>query len=244
MKKWLLSAAVGCLVPAAAHAQGMAVYDNANLLEQLRQTAQEAKTYLLQTQQYAQQVRTYMAFAHNPSLGAAMGIINQAGLGNSLPINPMQLQGLTSGSVNSLQGFAGKLSSLSGLLNSNFAANHVYTPTNGSFGSQQLAASGYGIAGTQAAAQAAYADIRNHLPVIQSLRDRLATAGNPKDVADAQAQLQAETVWTTNLQAELSAISINYQAAQDSREQQSAEALDKDMDAFLATANAQGRGLN
>jgi hypothetical protein len=171
--------------------------------------------------------------------------MNQTGLGNSLPINPMALASLSSGygSLTSLSSLLGKLSQLNGLVNSNFATNHIYSPTDGSWNSQQLIANGNAIAGVQAAAQAAYQDLRNHLPVIQALRDRLATATNPKDVADAQAQLQAETAWTNNLQSEISTMQVNYQAQAASRVQRDNESLDAGIDSFLAQANAAGRGI-
>ena len=47
-----------------------------------------------------------------------------------------------------------------------------------------------GNAGVKGIASQVIQDIQNHLPVLQGLRDRLATADNPKDVADAQAQIR------------------------------------------------------
>lgn len=251
MKRVLLASACFALLTGQANAQ-VAVIDPASIMEQVKSLAQEAKSYLLQAQQYStqvtqleQQVQEYNAFVHDPSLGAAGSLINQTGLGNSLPINPMALASLTNGygSLNSLSGALGKLSQLGGLVNSNFATNHVYSPTDGSWNSQQLIANGNAIAGTQGAAQAAYQDLRTHLPIIQALRDRLATATNPKDVADAQAQLQAETAWTGNLQSEISAMDVNYRAQADSRVQRDNESLDAGIDDWIAQANAAGRGL-
>ena len=129
-------------------------------------------------------------------------------------------------------------------MNTNFTANHIYSPTDGSWNSQQLIANGNAIAGTQGSAQSAYQDLRNHLPIIQALRDRLLTATNPKDVADAQSQIQAEAAWTSNLQVELAAIDVNSRAQADARVQRDNEGLDKSIDEFLAKANAAGRGLN
>jgi hypothetical protein len=252
MRQLLLPSACVALLMGHAHAQGVTVNDPTSLIEQVKSLAQEAKGYLLQAQQYStqltqlqQQVEEYQAFVHDPSLGAAGMLMNQAGLGNDLPVNPMALASLTNGygSLTSLSGVLGHLSQLNGLVNTNFATNHVYSPTDGSWNSQQLNANGNAIAGTQGAAQAAYEDLRNHLPVIQALRDRLATATNPKDVADAQAQLQAETAWTGNLQSEVSVIQVNAQAQADSRVQRDNESLDAGIDSFLAQANAAGRGL-
>ena len=84
-----------------------------------KQLAQDAKSYLVQAQSLATQAQQYAAeieqlngFIHDPSLGAAMGIMNQQGLGNSLPINPMAVASLTNGysSLSTLGGILGKLS--------------------------------------------------------------------------------------------------------------------------------------
>jgi hypothetical protein len=252
MKRTLLTGACLAVLIGHAHAQGITVNDPASILEQVKTLALEGKGYLRQAEQYEtqltqlqQQVDQYRALVHDPSLGAAGALMNQTGLGNSLPINPMALASLSSGygSLTSLSSLLGKLSQLNGLVNSNFATNHIYSPTDGSWNSQQLIANGNAIAGVQAAAQAAYQDLRNHLPVIQALRDRLATATNPKDVADAQAQLQAETAWTNNLQSEISTMQVNYQAQAASRVQRDNESLDAGIDSFLAQANAAGRGI-
>lgn len=236
----------------AASAQGLLVHDPASILTQAKQLAQQAKAYLVQAQQYATQVQQYSTeiqqlqnFVHNPNLGAAMGLMNQAGLGSSLPINPYALESLTGGysSLSSLSGVLGKLSQLNSLVTTNYTANHIYSPNDGSFASEQLIDNGNAIAGVQGGAQSAYEDLRNHLPVIQALRDRLATANDMKDVADAQAQLAVETAWTQNLQSEVTAMQVNYLAGKDARQQRDGEALDQSIDNYLASAKAAGRGL-
>jgi hypothetical protein len=64
------------------------------------------------------------------------------------------------------------------------------------------------------------------------MRDHLTTASSPKDVADAQAQIALEQVWTTNEAAQLAAVNTAYAAQRDAREQQANEELAKDIDAF------------
>jgi hypothetical protein len=252
MRKLLIASAWLVMWAPRAQAQGVPVIDAASVLQEAKTTLQEAKNYLLQAQQYATQVQQYatevqqyMAFVHDPSLGSAVGLMNQAGLSNDLPINPMAVQSLTSGynSLSSLSGILGRLSQLNGLVNSSFTNNHVYTCADQSYACQQLNANGNGLAGTQGGALVVYQDLRNHLPIIQALRDRLATATTPKDVQDAQAQLQAETLWTNNLQAELASLSINAGAQREWRAQRDNEALDRGIDDWLVQANASGRGL-
>jgi hypothetical protein len=73
---------------------------------------------------------------------------------------------------------------------------------------------------------------------------RLATATTPKDVMDAQAALQAEQAWTQNLQGEINAAQINYQAQLQVQTQRENEGLDQSADQFLEAARAQGMGLD
>jgi hypothetical protein len=174
------------------------VIDATSNINQIRQIIMESKAALVQAEQYAMQIEQKVieaqqlaGFIHDPSLGAALGLMDRTGLGNSLPVDPRELQALTSG-VNGLGGLASKLQQLFRLAGASYADNHVYAPTDGSWNSQQLITNANGIAGNQGAAQAAYADYQRHMPVVQALGDRLATATNPKDVADAHAALQSE----------------------------------------------------
>jgi type IV secretion system protein VirB5 len=245
-KKLLIAAIVITgLMPAPAHAL-IVVEDPASILQQVKAYYQDIKSYALaaqslttQVQQLATEIEQFNAFVHDPTLGAAMAIMNQAGLGNSLPGNPYALQSLTSG----YGGLMGKLGALGNLTNGTYAQNHVYSPTDNGFASQQLIANGNAIAGTQGAAQAVYADMRSHMPVLQALRDRLATARTPKDVADAQAEVDVETAWIHSTNAQLAALQINYSAQRDAQVQRENEAMDQGIDDFLAQAKAAGRGL-
>ena len=249
MKRIILGAALAVL-PATGHAQ-LQVLDESAVFQQIKSVAQEAKAYAVQGQQYLTQAQTLKqeadmaaGFLHDPNLGAAAALINRTGYGNSLPINPSELQSLAMGNANmSMTGMFGKLQQLGGLVNTNFGQNNIYTPKDGSFQSQQLNANANAVAGAQGMYQSAYADIRAHLPVIQALQAKLATSTNPKDTADAQAALQAEAVWTQNLDTSLRAAEANYHAEQDSRVQRDNESMSKGIDTFLAQAKAAGRGL-
>jgi Type IV secretion system proteins len=247
MFKYALLAGI-CLaaLSGTAHAQ-ISVTDVPSLLQQVKGYALEIKGYATQAQQYAtqiaqyqQEVQQYLAFVHDPTLGAALGLMNQAGLGNSLPINPMALQSLVSGNANP----ASIIGALGSLANTSYGANHIYSPSDGSWNSQQLIANGNSVAGVQGAALAAQQNLRDHMPVIQSLRDTLLNAKDIKAVADAQGQLEAETLWTHNLNSQLAAIDVAYRTQQDSRRQRDEESLDQGIDAFLAQANAAGMGIN
>jgi hypothetical protein len=127
---------------------------------------------------------------------------------------------------------SGVLSSLSSLTAGAYSANHVYTPTDASWASQELVSNANSIAGEQGVAQAAYTDLQGHAAALQALRDHLTASSSPKDVQDAQAQIELEQVWTTNEAAQLTAINAAYAAQRDSREEQANEQLAKDLDAF------------
>lgn len=249
MKRTLLASI--CLAALAGSANAVIVVeDPASITQQIKSYLQDIKQYSLQVQQYQVEAQQYytevqqlLAFVHDPSLGTAMAILQTEGLTNDLPINPYALQQLTSGYGGGIQALVGKLSALGSLANGSYAANHVYSPTDGSWNSQQLIANGTGIAGTQGAAQAAYQNLRGHMPIIQALRDRLLAATTPKDVMDAQAQLQVETLWTHNLNSQLASVDVNYRAQVDARRQRDDESLEQGIDAFLADAKAAGRGL-
>lgn len=246
MRQMLMAAVCLTALTGPAVAQGVPVWDAQSIFQQIQSYVQQGKAYVLQAQQYATQaehlhrtIMTYEAFVHDPSLGRAVGLINRAGYGNSLPINLQAVQSLASGQQ-SLNGLLGKLGQLA---NTNYSANHIYSPTDGSWNSQQLIANGNAIASVQGMAQSAYDDLRNHLPIIQALQDRLSSATTPKDVQDAQAALAAEAAWTQNLETSVRAIEVNYRASADSRIQRDNESLTKGIDSFLAEAAARGRGL-
>jgi len=210
-------------------------------LTQDLQRAQQLQQYAVQLEQYASEVQLFDNFVHNPSLGAAMALLSAAGLSNSLPVNPNAVLSLVNGLEYGQGGvpeISGILGSLSGLVSRSYVTAHVYTPTDGSWASQELIARGYGIAGEQGAAQATYTDLRTHQAALQALRDHLATASSPKDVQDTQAQIELETTWTTNEAAQLAAISATYQAQSDSAVQRENEKLTQDIESFVASVPA------
>jgi hypothetical protein len=228
-----------------------------SIADQVKQYALETKQYIgeefswvTQAQQYAMQGQQYLteatqlaAFVHNPNLGTAMGLLNAAGLGNSLPVSPYAVMGVVNGfsySANGIPAISGILSSLSALSASSYAANHVYSPTDGSWNSQQVIANGNSIAGTQGIALASYGDLRAHAAAFQAMRDRLSDATTPKDVQDAQAEIALEQTWTENQQAQITATATAYQTQEDSRKQQMSEQTSKSLDGQIQQAQAAG----
>ncbi len=264
MRKILLSGMCLAALSGTAHAQGIIVNDPAEIALDLQDLIDEAKSYALQAQQFAtenlmwtKQVAQYamqaqqfaveseqlLAFVHNPSLGGAMLLMNQTGLGSSMPVNPYALMGIVNGlqygngGMPEIQGILGSLSTLSV---GAYGTAHIYSPTDGSWASQQLIANGNSIAGTQGTALSAYSDLKAHAAALQALRDHLATATTPKDVQDAQAQIELETTWTINQQAQITSLQATYATQQDSRIQRDEEKMVQSIDSELTQAQANG----
>ena len=203
------------------------------------QWLQQLQQYSVQLQQYTNELAMLQNWVHNPSLGAAMGLLNIAGLGSSLPVNAYSVLNLVDGrsyGENGLPEISGVLSSLSSLTAGAYSANHVYAPTDASWASQELISNANSIAGEQGAAQAAYTDLQAHAAALQALRDHLATASSPKDVQDTQAQIELETTWSTNEAAQLTAINAVYAAQRDALAQRDNEKMNQDITSFIASA--------
>lgn len=205
--------------------------------QQNLQWVKQVQQYALQAQQYENELQMFMNFYHNPSLGSAIGLLSAAGLSNELPFNPYAVLGLVNGLQYGGGGFSqigGLLSSLSAFAGTSYATNHVYTPTDGSWASQQIIARGNGIAGSMGVAEATYQDLKTHQAALQALRDHLSTATDTKDVLDTTAQINLETTWTVNESAQLQAVTSAYHAQSDSIVQRDNEKIAQDLEAFLA----------
>jgi hypothetical protein len=156
-----------------------------------------------------------------------------------MPVNPYAVLDLVNGlqyGQGGLPEIGGILGSLSSMAGSSWSTAHVYTPTDGSWDSMEVIARGNGIAGEQGATQSAYADLKTHAAALQPLRDHLATASSPKDVQDAQAQIELETTWNVNEAAQLQAVTATYQAQSDSMVQRDNEKIKQDIEGFVATS--------
>lgn len=258
MKRILLCGFVGIIWSGSARAE-IPIIDPTGLIQWAKSIEQQVQSYTLQTAQWAKQQQQYVVqgeqylteakqlagFIHDPNLGAAMGLLNQAGLGSALPVSPYAVQGLVRGVsfTNGMPNINGVLGQLSALSGSSYAANHVYSPTDGSWNSKQLIDNGNAVNAVQGTALASYGTMQTHQADLQPLRDHLIAATTPKDVQDAQAEIDLENLWTANQQASLTAVQIAADAQQQVRVQQDNEAIDKSIDDFLAAAKADGAGL-
>lgn len=239
MNKWIVS--VGFLTCVGRAFGQVPVTDAAANFSLVKELVQSAKAYAVQGQQLlteaqsaAQLAQTYYSFVQNPSLGAAMGIMGSTGLSNDLPINPYSLMGLTSGYSMSLTGLAGKLSSLNSLANSSYGQSHVYDCTDNSWSCTQQKQRGYGLAGASGIAQAAYQNLRDHMPVVQALRDRAATATTPAERENVAVALQSEQAWHSNMMAQLDAAQMQAKVDEGSLVQKANEKMSQDLDATIS----------
>jgi hypothetical protein len=220
----------------------------------LRQEADNLKAYTLQYQQYLTQVQTYYTdlnlfinWVHNPTLGGALGLMQAAGLGAYLPVQPMAMLGLINGLQSaasgnlSLGGISAIFGSLNALTSQAWSTNHIYTPDDTGWDSQQINAGAASIAGMQGGAMNAYQGFQNHMADQQALRDHLVGLSSPKDVEDTQAQIALEQAWTENQNGQLLSAMAAYMAQEDSRQQRDIEATTMAIDNYLA---ATGTGLN
>ena len=114
-------------------------------------------------------------------------MLQTLGVQNPLPVNVGSVQALLAG-TGSPQGMLGSIGSL---FNTNFNANHVYTPTGDSFEATLLQRNATGIAGIQALVGQVYQSMSDRLGAMTQLQQRLATATDAKDVQDLQARLQS-----------------------------------------------------
>jgi hypothetical protein len=205
-----------------------------DLAGQAKAFALQAQQYVTEAQQLAQLVSTFNAFVQNPSLGAALGLMNSTGLGNDLPINPAGLMSLTSGYSMSLANLGAKLTALSSLSNASYNQNHVYTCTDQSWACQQEQQRGFALAGASGVAQAAYQDLRNHMPVIQALRDQASTATTPAQRENVALALQSETAWNNNLAAQIQAAEMQAKSDEGSLAQQDNEKISQSIQSTIA----------
>jgi hypothetical protein len=242
--KRLLLAAVLAAYGHSASAQ-IPVTDGGNLLAQAKSLLQDLKSYGTQLQQLSQEVQqvTWLAttagsMIQHPNLGAAMQLMNMAGIENPLPINPYSVMSLTSGygGMNSVSGLVGKLNGLGSLVSTSYNNDHVYSCNVNSYAcqqQQQMAASNAGLKGMTSKI---YTDLTTHMPVLQGLRTQLAASTDPAQRENIIAQLNAENAWTQNAQGQLQTVLALNEAQQQTTLNRENEHLSQSVAAVIAAA--------
>jgi hypothetical protein len=235
-----LGAALACTVPA--HAV-VPVEDIPSLFQEVKSYVHELQAYGTQLEQLKTEAQTlgytvnqFNALVANPSLANAVGLLGRVGINDPLPVSPYAIQGLISGR-GSLNGTLGGLSGLSSFAAS---ANHIYTPSDGSWTSQQMIARANGIAGTQSIGQQIHSQIADHFTVMTALRQDMRAATTPAERESVMGQIQAEQAWTANANGQLQAAGLLLQAERDNREQRANEEVIESIDGQLSQLRAAG----
>ena len=230
------------LTSPAAHAQ-IPVTDLGSIQQQIMQYGQQLLQYARQGEQLAREAQLVETqatmlenFVHDPSLGAAMGLMGAVGVRNPLPVNPYAVQSLLNGSG----GISGSLGALGSLANGSYSTNHYYSSPDDRWITRETNARNYSNAGGQGIGMQMLQQIADHIPVMQTLRDKLNTASSPKDVQDAQAALQTEQLWATNTSSQLQAASLMYAAQRNASDDRQNEQLNEAIDQALDQARARG----
>jgi type IV secretion system protein VirB5 len=229
MKRVVLAGVCALALMSPARAD-LPVIDNASLAQLFQQVKQGLQELQLLQQQLEQVMAVYNSLSHVTDLANAVGVLQTLGIQNPLPVNIGAVQGLLAG-TGSTQGMLG---SIGGLFNTNFDANHVYTPTGDGFEATLLQRNATSIAGIQALAGQAYQSMSDRLNAMRQLQDRLATAQDTKDVEDLQARLQSEQAYIQSQSAQVQTLAIMQVAAYQSLQQQREEQRQQDIDAVLA----------
>jgi type IV secretion system protein VirB5 len=212
----------------------------ANQVKQLANEAQDHLSWINQAQQmyqeYQQLQAVYGVLSHPNGLGSVVSAMNMLGIQNPLPVNAWSVQQLMSGQG----GVSGNLGALSGLFNTNFNANHVYSSNDGSFLSGILGSNANSIAGVQSLAQQLYGSMSTRLSNMQGLQAKLAASTDVKETADIQAQLAIEQNNIQAQQAQAQALALMQAANLQNQRQQVSEQRQKEIDDLLADAAAHG----
>jgi hypothetical protein len=234
MKRLAILAMLALAQPA--HAQ-ITVHDPANLVQTTKSAIQQLQIYARQLQQLQQEVQTAVSTGQmvagaiqHPSLGAITGLMNMAGLGSALPVNPYAVQSILAGRGNVLS-LPGQLGSL---INGSFASNNVYDCQDNTFTCQQMREQSAGAAGMQGMAMNELQSVMAHLGVLTALREAATQADDPAKRENVLIALNTESAWATQEQLRLTSMGLAMDAQRDAREQMVNQKLHKDLRATIA----------
>lgn len=229
MRRLLLIGACA-LIPLMPARADVPVIDGASLAQLLKEVQQAAQEIQLLQQQAQQLMTIYTAISHVTDLSTAVSALDMLGIQNPLPVNPSAVQTLLSGSG----GITGMSGSISTLFNSNWTAQHIYTPSGPSLEQTLIQHGATSIAGIQALSGQLYQSMAQRLPLLQQLQDRLGTAQDPKDVMDLQTRLAAEQSYIQAQGVQAQTLAMMQAAAYQERQQQEDEQRQANIDAVLA----------
>lgn len=242
MRKAVLTATILFGLTSTAHAQ-IPVTDLGLIAQQVKDYGQHILDYARQGQQLVQEIQMVQqevallnSFVQTPSLGGAMGLMQQAGLNSELPINPYAVQGLLQGHG----GIPGALGQIGSLANGSLSSNSFWKPTDSSWMSQEEIARANSNAGAQGIGMKLMQDMASRAPILDALRTKLLASTTPKEVMDAQAQLQVEQAYISNSATQLQAANMTYIAQKNAEDTRQNEHLDKSVQSYIQKTKAAG----
>ena len=179
----------------------------------------------------------YRAATGVRDLGSAIYALNLAGVQNPLPVDAYAVQNMIAG-----RGGAG--GTLSGLYDTLMGLNRVADPAGDTFRGQEMAANAGSIAGMQALAQQTYQANAERLQRLAGVRERMAIASDPAEVAQLHLAVAATEADLHAQQVQLQGAHVLFVSAQAMRAQRSAEHEDRCLRIVVAYFQNGGGSLN
>ena len=219
-----LSAAMAIAMPLPALAQGMPVHDSASLLQQINAVRQALQVVAQGKAQIAEAQKLYQDLNKLTDIPGLAQQLKTDAL-RQLDTSSSSLQGFGSGDLNVVGAARGKADAVyRGLL-----AQLGVGGSDQSRAAFDLNARNIGI--QAGLAENMGAAVTSRAQGLDQLRNRLASAGTSKEVADLTARLQLESVGMQNDQLRLQAIALQQQAQERERAAAGQAALAQKMDA-------------
>lgn len=218
-----LSAALLLAAPLPAYAQGIAVHDSANLIQQINAVRQAVQVVAQGKQQIAEAQRLYQDLNKLTDIPALAQQLKSDAL-RELDLSGGSLEGFGNGNLDVVGAGRAK-------------ADAVYRDLLGQLGlsgSEQSRAA-YDLNARNIGINAGLAEnmgaaVTSRTEGLDQLRSRLASAGTAKEVADLTARLQLESAAMQNDQLRLAAIALQQQAQERQRAAAGQAALSKKLD--------------
>lgn len=212
----------------------MAVIDSSNLA-QTTLAASRALSELQQlTAQYNQLVATYQMLTEPMDVTSLVPGLGVTSLQNPLP------------AVNLINGLVGGQAPATGAGVQFYNQNHIYSPTDGSAASVQLAASANSIANVQGLAATNLQSIQQRLTLLAGLEAALSSASSITQVSAINGRISLESNYVQAQQAQAQNLAVLAQEQRSSQLQQEKEQFVQDMtngQAEMSAAAAANGGL-
>jgi len=214
MKKFMLISIMLVLVPAAARAQGMPVYDAASYIQMLSQLEQMAKDYQKQLEQLDQAVKQTGALTGTRDMGSLLNGGDEASLRRYLPGSWQDILSMNSSQNESASGAQQIYQQLRATYNHLPAEEFIASDPEGPIAKAYERRTGTTLAAMSASEQA-YNNIETRIETYEALLQSLNNTQDLKTSVDLLARISAENGFLLNEIIRLNAISMQQSAALD-----------------------------